>query len=332
MIVPAQVASGFLTMKGLRNHHLSCCVNTLLQTFSATRELTDILDKWKPSGRTADKHSLPLQLKTVLSAMRSDDPHSVSHHGFLYCLDRNYIRLNVQHDADEVFLSILNLMQQQIGDTALALEIQELYKISVQTQLECLECSFNQTQTSFMLSLPLHIKEDDNSLESCMTSFFEHQELKGRNCCYCKQCGSKTPSKQGVKLLSLPPILRVHLKRFRNNSGYARKIDCKVTFPETFDFTEIVKEAFSSDFTQNDCTYTLYAVLVHSGGAMYGHYTAFVRHRANQRWHYANDSHVQQASWEEVMATYGGYNRSTAYMLMYRRGSEAGGPQPDLSG
>lgn len=47
-------------------------------------------------------------------------------------------------------------------------------------------------------------------------------------------------------------------------------------------------------FLQNDCKYTLYAVVVHSGYAKFGHYTAYVRHRMNQRWYYADDSHVKQ--------------------------------------
>lgn len=45
---------------------------------------------------------------------------------------------------------------------------------------------------------------------------------------------------------------------------------------------------------QNECKYTLYAVVVHSGYAMCGHYTAYVRHRVNQCWYYADDSRVKQ--------------------------------------
>lgn len=122
-------------------------------------------------------------------------------------------------------------------------------------------------------------------------------------------------------MLSLPRILCVHLKRFRNSHGYTRKLDCRVTFPETFDIFEILKGAFSPDFVQvlfflmyftnylkivyfvlhkfnlffqNDCKYTLHAVVVHSGTAMFGHYTAYVRRWVNKRWYYANDSSVKQ--------------------------------------
>ncbi|XP_029317769.1 ubl carboxyl-terminal hydrolase 18 [Cottoperca gobio] len=319
-------------MRGLNNHCLSCCVNTLLQTFSATWEIGDLLDKWQTAGTTTDSRNVPLQLKKVLTAMRRDLPQPAPHSDFLRSLDLNSIRLNTQHDADEVFLFILNFVQQQMDDKHLALEIQNLYKISVETYLQCLDCSAVQTRTSYLLSLPLHVKEDHDSLTGCITSFFEYQELSGINNCFCEQCGKKTPSKQAVKLLSLPRILCVHLKRFRNSCGYTRKLDCRVTFPETFDFSETHKAALSSDFGQNDCKYTLHAVVVHSGTATFGHYTAFVRHRGNQRWYSADDSRVQQASWEEVQRTYGRHGGGTAYMLMYRRGSKEEMQQPQLSG
>lgn len=45
-----------------------------------------------------------------------------------------------------------------------ALEIQNLYRISVKTNLECLECSSVQTLNTYMLGLPLHVKEDHDSL------------------------------------------------------------------------------------------------------------------------------------------------------------------------
>lgn len=319
-------------MRGLTNYCLSCCVNTLLQTFSATWELAELLDNWETSGVRRADGNVPLQLKKVLAAMRSDLPQPAPHQDFLHCLDGHYIRLHRQHDADEVFLSILNLMQQQMDDKSLALEIKDLYKISVETYLQCLDCNSLQTQTSFLLSLPLHVKEDDNSLEGCLSSYFEPQELRGMNRCFCAQCGMKTPSKQGFKLLSLPRILCMHLKRFRNSSCGTRKLDCMVTFPETFNVSEILQEALSTDFAQSDCRYTLHAVVVHSGYAMCGHYTAYVRHRTDQHWYYANDSHVKKASWKDVMTTYGGYRKDTAYMLMYRRSSTEDGQQPEFSG
>lgn len=117
-----------------------------------------------------------------------------------------------------------------------ALEIQNLYKISVETQLQCLECRASQTRNSHLLSLPLHIKEDQNSLVSflmlfnspqvfplqfwtflqkkCMSSFFEEQELRGIDCCFCAQCETKTPSRQVRTGFSSEKHLYLHPHRY----------------------------------------------------------------------------------------------------------------------
>lgn len=304
-------------IRGLPNYCLSCCVNTLLQTFSATGELVDLLDRWDATYVCPNGCSVPLELKKFLVAMQSQQP--ISHRDFLHCLDRTGVQLHTQHDADEVFLFILNLIQEQMDDKTLVAKIQSLYKVSLETHVQCLECTSVQTKASYLLSLPLHVKEDHTSLEDCLTSFFEDHELRGINRCFCLQCAVKTPSKQGLRLLSLPPILCVQLKRYRNNGGFTQKLGYRVTFPETFDFLTTVDNALSKDFTQTDCRYSLYAVVVHSGSAGCGHYTAFVRHRESQSWYYADDSHTRQVTWKEVQTSYGGEHRPTAYMLMYRR-------------
>jgi ubiquitin C-terminal hydrolase len=48
---------------------------------------------------------------------------------------------------------------------------------------------------------------------------------------------------------------------------------------------------------QNESTkYSLFAVIVHSGFAMFGHYTAFVRSTTGSSWFYADDNHVGPVS------------------------------------
>lgn len=45
-----------------------------------------------------------------------------------------------------------------------AQEIQSLYNVTVETYLQCLECTYIENGTSFLLSLPMHIRESHNSL------------------------------------------------------------------------------------------------------------------------------------------------------------------------
>ncbi|XP_026078821.1 ubl carboxyl-terminal hydrolase 18-like isoform X2 [Carassius auratus] len=309
-------------VRGLFNYSLSCCVNALLQSFSATTELLDILNIWHPSDGI-DERNVPLQLRKALEAMR-DISHSAPHKDFLNCLYRQAIRPSTQQDADEIFHIILNLSQKQMPDAAVAQEIRSLYEIKVETQVVCSKCEFIHRAPSSLFSLPLAIWERENTLKGCINSFFKLQKLPDSEKFYCDRCDEKQPSTHEMKLVSLPPILCVHLKRFRNDDGFTRKLFSEVTFPETFS-TEIFAAAQSenADGLKADEWYSLYAVVVHIGTAMFGHYTAFIH--SDQEWYYADDSCVRQSTWAEVRETYGESHRygqrRTAYLLLYRKKS-----------
>lgn len=72
---------------------------------------------------------------------------------------------------------------------------------------------------------------------------------------------------------------------------------------------------------QGDYVYELYAVLVHSGGAMGGHYYAYIKSNADGKWYNFNDTSVNEISQDEIPKVYGESNgfSATAYMLKYRR-------------
>ncbi|XP_016303085.1 ubl carboxyl-terminal hydrolase 18-like isoform X1 [Sinocyclocheilus anshuiensis] len=309
-------------VRGLLNYSLSCCVNALLQSFSATTELLDILNKCHPSDGT-DERNVPLQLRNALEAMR-DKSHPAPHINFLNCLYHQAIRPSTQQDADEIFHIVLNLSQKQMPDTAVAQEIRSLYEIKVETQVVCSKCKFIHRAPSSLFSLPLAICERENTLESCINSFFKLQKLPDSEKFYCDRCDEKQPCTHEVKLASLPPILCVHLKRFRNNDGFTRKLSNKVTFLETFSTGIFAAgQSENADCLKADECYSLYAVVVHIGTAMFGHYTAFIRSNQDEMWFYADDSRVQPSTWAEVQVTYGGSHRygDTAYFLLYRKKS-----------
>ncbi|XP_051974936.1 ubl carboxyl-terminal hydrolase 18 [Xyrauchen texanus] len=306
-------------VRGLFNYNLSCCVNALLQSFSATTELLDILQKWHPPA-TIGRNNIPLQLKNALCAMR-DTSNPASHKNLLDCLYSHNIHRFTQQDADEIFHIILNLSQKQMLDQDLAQEIRSLYDIRMETQLMCSECKYVQRVPSSYFSLPLAIFEGVNTLERCIQSFFQRQNLLDGDMCYCDSCGQKQPSTHELKLVSLPRILCVHLKRFRNVGGLTWKLFSRVTFPETLNMGIFAAEGQSENVVsgspQADEHYRLYAVIVHIGYAMSGHYIAYIRSTQDQTWYYADDRTVQPVSWSIVQSSYEG--TETAYLLLYRK-------------
>ncbi|KAF5907919.1 ubl carboxyl-terminal hydrolase 18-like isoform X1, partial [Clarias magur] len=290
-------------VRGLENCGLSCCINALLQSFAATTELQELLNRWQPSEESHD-HNVPLELKRALEAMK-DKTQRHPHQDFLDCLHYNDVCRLTQHDADEVFHTILNLIQKQMSDQQTATAITNLYKIEVEGCCHCLECENVHRVPNFFLSFPLHLPERGGTLEDCMKMFFECQKLEGSEAFYCGRCEKKTPSVQGYRLVSLPSILCFNLKRSRNTGGFLRKLNAKVSFPETINLSEILPEEHSQ---LSQSRYRLYAVIVHAGTAMCGHYTAYI-YSMDSRWYYTNDSHTSQVSWEAVQETYGGRER-----------------------
>lgn len=60
--------------------------------------------------------------------------------------------------------------------------------------------------------------------------------------------------------------------------------------------------------------------MVHSGGAMGGHYYAYIKSFEDGKWYNFNDSSVSPISEEEIARVYGDkYGGPTAYMLMYKQ-------------
>lgn len=301
-------------MRGLSNCGLSCCINALLQTFAATTELQELLSRWQPS-ETSDKNSVPLELKKALQAMK-DKSQTSPHLDFLKCLHEHNICRYTNHDADEVFHTILELIQKQMTDQQTAAEIKNLYKMKLEVCTQCLQCQNVHRVPNIFLSLPLHLHEDENTLKDCFKMFFEPQNLESSEAFYCGNCEKKMPSAQWNSLVSLPSILCIHLKRFRNIRGHTSKLFTKVSFPEMINVADMLPEKHPQ---MTESRYRLYAVVVHAGMATMGHYTAYI-YSMDSKWYYIDDSHMYQVSWEEVQSTYGKRKRysETAYMLLYR--------------
>ena len=81
---------------------------------------------------------------------------------------------------------------------------------------------------------------------------------------------------------------------------------------------------------QGPFVYELYGVMIHSGGAFGGHYSAYIKdfESAEERWFHFNDTFVKEISLVDIADVFGqvqnprnrrlAANHANAYMLMYR--------------
>ncbi|XP_035684989.1 ubiquitin carboxyl-terminal hydrolase 20-like isoform X1 [Branchiostoma floridae] len=150
------------------------------------------------------------------------------------------------------------------------------------------------------------------TLDDCLSAFFSADDLKGDNMYSCEKCRKLRNGLKFSKVLELPEILCIHLKRFRHEVMYSTKINNYVSFPlEGLDLRPFMAKESQSQVT----TYDLVAVICHHGTANGGHYTAYCMNHLNGQWYEFDDMYVT-----EVMES--AVTNAEAYVLFYRKRNE----------
>ncbi|XP_066513586.1 ubiquitin carboxyl-terminal hydrolase 20 isoform X3 [Hoplias malabaricus] len=150
------------------------------------------------------------------------------------------------------------------------------------------------------------------TLEDCLAAFFAADELKGDNMYSCERCKKLRNGVKYCKVLQLPEILCIHLKRFRHEVMYSFKISSHVSFPlEGLDLKPFLAKESLSQVT----TFDLLSVICHQGTAGSGHYIAYCQNVINGQWYEFDDQYVTEVH-ETVV------QNAEAYVLFYRKSSE----------
>ncbi|CAH1786040.1 unnamed protein product [Owenia fusiformis] len=174
----------------------------------------------------------------------------------------------------------------------------------------CGEVNLNQGWMSWMFGwLSSWFMGPTITLQDCLAAFFSADELKGDNMYSCEKCKKLRNGMKYSKVLELPEILCIHMKRFRHEFMYSSKINSYVSFPlEGLDM---------GPYLHRDCTsevqkYDLVGVIVHHGTAGGGHYTAYALNSINGQWYEFDDQYVTEVDAHTV-------ETCEAYVLFYRK-------------
>ncbi|XP_043942308.1 ubiquitin carboxyl-terminal hydrolase 8 [Protopterus annectens] len=182
-----------------------------------------------------------------------------------------------------------------------------LFQGQFKSTVQCLTChTKSRTFEAFMyLSLPL-ASTSKCTLQDCLRLFSKEEKLTDNNKVHCSHCKTRRDSLKKIEIWKLPVILLVHLKRFSYEGRWRQKLQTFVDFPlENLDISQFVIGP-KSNFKK----YNLYAVSNHYGGLDGGHYTAFCKNAAKQRWYKFDDHEVFEMSVSSVKST-------AAYTLFY---------------
>lgn len=145
------------------------------------------------------------------------------------------------------------------------------------------------------------------TLHDCLAAFFSTDELKGDNMYSCEKCNKLRNGIKFSKVLQLPEVLCIHLKRFRHELMFSSKISQAVSFP--------LKGLDMRTYLHTECTsyvtnYELFSVICHHGTAGGGHYTCFASNAG--QWYEFDDQCVTKVAAETVQSC-------EAYVLFYRK-------------
>ncbi|XP_027046488.1 ubiquitin carboxyl-terminal hydrolase 31-like [Pocillopora damicornis] len=180
----------------------------------------------------------------------------------------------------------------------------------------------------------LHNSSHNVDLEDCFRLYTKDEKLGTEDAWLCPRCKKlQQGTVKRLSLWSLPEVLVVHLKRFRQTSAGRTKLHTLVDFPLTgLDVTEHVeprtkrsspeshslgwgtwgRKRASSVSGSDENLYDLYAVCNHTGGMTGGHYTAYCKNPVDFTWYLFDDMRVEKISKHQIVT-------KAAYLLFYTR-------------
>uniref|UniRef100_A0A8C6TAH3 Ubiquitin carboxyl-terminal hydrolase n=1 Tax=Neogobius melanostomus TaxID=47308 RepID=A0A8C6TAH3_9GOBI len=210
-------------------------------------------------------------------------------------------------------------------------------KIVVEWDKETKDYLFGHTEEEYIPdaeSVYLHREQHHQpqacSLAQCFQLYTKEEQLAPDDAWRCPHCKQLQQGRIKLSLWTLPDVLILHLKRFRQEGDRRVKMQNMIRFPLIgMDMApHVVKRSQSSwslpshwspwrrpyglGRNPDDYLYDLYAVCNHHGSMHGGHYTAYCKNSVDGQWYCFDDSEVSPVADDEVC-------QQTAYILFYQR-------------
>ncbi|KAJ0964361.1 hypothetical protein J5N97_029483 [Dioscorea zingiberensis] len=231
---------------------------------------------------------------------------------------------NEQQDAHEYLLCLLTKLHEccqrspatntqastSAAQTSIEAEspISQIFGGKLRSQIRCCACGHRSQIYEPVFDLSLEIGEADD-LVSALESFTRVEKIDDpENLFTCDGCKAKVVVEKQLTVEKAPEVLIIQLKRFSCDGNSIQKEFKYVEYPSILDLTP-----FSSESAREEnLTYRLYAVVVHFGSPLDGHYVSFV-HSHELNWYLKDDSKEKLISADEAMGQRG-------YILFYLKG------------
>lgn len=259
-----------------------CYAHALLQCLIQIKELNHLFACTQFTHDNVSEHGNTMLSETALlfDLLRSENREAVDTTSWFNTLTRYFNNSQEQQDVQELFA--------YLGDD-LSLYT-SIFNFKIMCRTQCPECeSIHPKEDPFThLSLPIPTQQD--CIENVLTHYFQEEVLDENNLYSCGTCQRRVQARKNMKLISLPPTLVVHLKRFQLFGNMYIKNNTPISFP----VQDLNLKHFVSDESCFNIAYHLTGIILHQGTLQGGHYIAYVKKANDQTWWLCNDSIVER--------------------------------------
>ena len=299
---------------GLNNHGNTCYLNSFLQSMFMTPKFRYNILKFNYNYQIHGPKNdcIPYQLEKLFARLQLKLRPSEETTQLTNSFGWTPAQVSEQNDIQElchVLFDALSYTNEKY--------INDLFQSILLNNIKCKECGNISSHDEIYIDISLPIKKGNkviDSLEKSFENFFEKEELVKDNQYLCEKCNKKVDAEKYFEIKQLPKILICALNRFEYDykKGIKKKINTPVSIPD--------KITHIGNF--DNIEYNLYGIIVHSGGAMGGHYYSLIKNFEDEKWLKFDDRVVYEIpNIDEFKKIVSGnennLNDSTAYILLY---------------